>query len=566
MQEPTDFQIPRPNRLVHWLGLLALLLSVTAVCVPCVTHGFPRGDDLDFHAALWNDLTQQWHQGTLYPRWANDYARGFGQPVYVFYPPLSLALGAAATQVVGIVRSPLLLGALVVLLAGLAMRRCAAEFVDERAAWIAACLYAANPYFVLSLWIRNAFAELLAAALFPLLVLYAWRLRNARGVAPLALTYAAIWLTNLPAAVIAIYAIAVLLVVKVVRERSWLTMVWAVLAALLGAGLAGFFLVPAAYERRWVDIAKASTSYFTYSKHFLFQWRSDLASGPFYPVISTTGLMIVTALVVFCVLACVWKCERWKLLPLGAMVALMTLLMCDASESAWPWLPVLKNVQFPWRCMFVTSFGLALAAGLAAQRWRKFTMLLAILSAFGAGLYLYGQTDWADLWPPNAERVLHNPPILDEYLPKEADSKELAKASSTRAELIERNGSEVVAAQWSGERRFTISSRRPALLRLRLLNYPAWRVTVNEREVVTRTNQDTGQMEIPVDSGTNRIELQFARTRDQLLGAWVSVICALILLLLVLQVRAERPRNRDRLAISSSTQKGSFSRAISPRL
>ena len=60
-------------------------------------------------------------------------------------------------------------------LSGFSMFLLARRFLDRRDAIFAAALYAANPYHIVIVYWRSAFAELLAGALLPLLLLYLLR-------------------------------------------------------------------------------------------------------------------------------------------------------------------------------------------------------------------------------------------------------------------------------------------------------------------------------------------------------------------------------------------------------
>src|SRR5208282_3796634 len=92
-------------------------------------------------------------------------------------------------------------------LAGAAMYRLAREWLSASDTLFAAVFYALNPYHLLIIYWRSAYAELLAAALLPLLLLCLLRLflpQSDAGFRPalcLSLTLAGAWLTNAPAAV-----------------------------------------------------------------------------------------------------------------------------------------------------------------------------------------------------------------------------------------------------------------------------------------------------------------------------------------------------------------------------
>ena len=79
--------------------------------------------------------------------------------------------------------------------AGVSMWIFAREWLSGPAAVVAAVLFAADPYHLVTLYYRSDFAELLAAALFPLLFWSAIHVarRERRYVPALAVAFAAIW-------------------------------------------------------------------------------------------------------------------------------------------------------------------------------------------------------------------------------------------------------------------------------------------------------------------------------------------------------------------------------------
>ncbi len=72
----------------------------------------------------------------------------------------------------------------------------------------------------------------------------------------LGLIVAAAWLTNVPAAVMLTYSLALLLVVAAIMRRSLRPLAIGAIAVLLGLALAAFYVVPVLYEQKWVEIAQ----------------------------------------------------------------------------------------------------------------------------------------------------------------------------------------------------------------------------------------------------------------------------------------------------------------------
>src|SRR5205807_6721987 len=106
------------------------------------------------------------------------------------------------------------------------------------------------PYHIVIVYWRSAFAELLAAALLPVLLLNVLRSEQegSKAILPLGLIVGAAWLTNVPSAVMVTYSLALLMGIIAITRRSVWPLFIAAGALALGLMLAAFYIVPAAYE------------------------------------------------------------------------------------------------------------------------------------------------------------------------------------------------------------------------------------------------------------------------------------------------------------------------------
>src|SRR5690242_16016946 len=275
---PTAFRQSQA-RPPSWLIALGLsLLASLAILLPFFWLGSASGHDFEFHAASWLDVAYQWKHGVLFPRWTAWTNYGFGEPRFIFYPPLSWMLGAALGFVAPWNAVPGVFIALVQTLAGVSMFALARRFLSTGTAVFGAACYAANPYALLVVYMRSDFAEELACAFLPMLLLATlqlcelaenrWR-SQVRVTSVFALLFTLMWLSNAPAGVMASYSVVLLFAWASFRQKSLAPLLRGVGGLVLGFGLACFYLVPAAFEQHWVSIAQALSSGLRPEQNFL---------------------------------------------------------------------------------------------------------------------------------------------------------------------------------------------------------------------------------------------------------------------------------------------------------
>ncbi len=532
--------------------LLIIVATALAVVVPWLFLGIPSGHDFEFHVNSWMEVLAQWKQGIIYPRWAALAHFGYGEARFIFYPPISWLLGALLGALLPWKLAPAAFVFVALTLSGCSMFLLARRYLARPDAIFAAALYAANPYYLVIVYWRSAFAELLAGALLPLLLLQILELpdKGRRAVIPLGLLVAAAWLTNAPSAVMINYSLALLIAAIAILRRKPQVLLYGVAAATLGAGLAAFYIVPAAYEQKWVAIAQVLAPGVRPQDNFLFTILEDIDHNRFNFLVSLVAAAQIVMLAGTALLSRLRRRESSQLWwTLAAWSLFCTLLMCSFTFFLWQHLPKLRFVQLPWRWLLCLNVPFALLTTMAWRRWAARAVVCAAMLFVLMVAWHRVQPPWWDT-AADINEMLDNQQDgpgyegTDEYVPTGADPYEIDK-NARRVTFDGAGRSRIEVKQWSAESKFFIADvTSPGKLVLRLFNYPAWRAEVNGHPVAPETREITGQFMIPVEAGQNQVRITFIRTWDRTAGGLISAATVLLVIIVAIRCKKVSPNTR----------------------
>ncbi len=554
----------------------SLILACAALAVlPLAWRGTSCGHDFDFHLQSWLGVVHHWHEGVLYPHWDSAANYGAGEPRYVFYPPVSWLLGAILGALLPWTWTPVAFTLIAFVGCGLSFFIMAREWMADDAATVAACVYLLNPYLMFVAYERTAYGELLAASLLPLLMLYA--LRQKPGVLPLSLIVAALWLTNAPSAVMGCYLLALLVLVAAIRDRSYALILRAAGAVALGLGLAAFYIVPAAYEQRWVEIARAIAPGMRVEDSFLFGHTGEA----FHDQVLRTASWIALVLLIVAVIAVIFSRRNKEpsalRAPVLAVLVAICVLLLPFSDFLWRHAPELRFLQFPWRWLLLLGIvmaafiGLALRGSFLEAKTRKTILIRAVsmltlavcMSSVAAVLFWQPCDDEDNIAAQRATFHESGFEGTDEYTAIDSDNGDiqqdlpLVRIVKT-ADADEADSSIAENPEWQANAAGTVNARvnvhhwktenqevevsldTTAFAIFRLMDNPAWQVRVNGAPIPARPQREDGLLTVPLNAGRTVITVRYAATRDVELGRALSLLSLCIAIAVFSQTKRRR--------------------------
>jgi hypothetical protein len=310
----------------------------------------------------------------------------------------------------------------------------------------------------------------------------------------------------------------------------------------LGFGLASFYLIPAIYEQRWVQISAALYAGLMPADNFLYAKTSDAEHDAFNRIASHIAVLLIFWSI--CAVLVAWRrssrqtagnLQSDHFVSMAALSLCAIALMFPITVILWRFLPELRFVQFPWRWMSILALcAMTFIASSARGRMRWVWLLSAAFAVTASAHYLVKHAWWDTEDMPTLQGAIKDGTGFegaDEYDPAGDDHADLPQKQpraillATPDDAEARANARVVVEKWSAEHRsIHVVTQKSAHVALRLVNYPAWRVTLNGKRASVQHPEATGQIIVAVPAGESELRIDFTRTPDRTLGGCISVV------------------------------------------
>ena len=372
------------------LGLAALLIARAGLG----TIGIH--DNLGVYWTWADQFTPELARGNLYPRWLPASYAGLGAPVFYYYPPLAFYL-TALFGLAGLSTYASLIAAFGCAFGASGISCWSWLRGRTNHPLIAACLFMAAPYHMFDYVDRAALPECVAIALIPVLAIGLRRIAERRGgVSLTAVAYALMIGAHLPLALLtSIFFVAPF----ALRHRQQIRAFS--LSVTVGVSLAAISLLPALALAPYHDGAQL------YREPFLRPGYWSLFAGNFSDPTFVRVHVIAGAIVATAALILARRKCGWAAYAIGVAAIVAGLL-----PFVWS-LPLIEQVQFPYRALPLAEFALATAIARLPRGDSAMPVCAAMMLVVSASM-LPGLGAPAD----NLERLKALHPDVYEYLPK----------------------------------------------------------------------------------------------------------------------------------------------------
>ncbi len=553
-------------KLKSWISLGALALFAAIPFLPPARFYFLEDGFLHLFR-LW-EFDRVLRQGIFYPRWAPDFASGYGYPVFNFYPPFAYYLAESfhllGLAIPGAIIASFFAAILVAIAGAYAMGR---EFFADSPARhthgiLTAVAYVFFPYFLLDIYSRGALAEVFAAAFLPWVVWSLRRLLVRRTLAALIIAglFAALLLLShnliafLSAPFLGAYVVWELFQQPGhVRRRA---IICAIGAAMLGAMLSAIYWLPSIAELSLVLGSRDSQQIRSIFEFTFLEWQNLFQLQiPYVYGEQPYPLSILPMVLGTLVLALMQFRARGLGFLFGVFALVAMLLLVSWSKSIWLSVPLLKTVFFPWRLEVIIGLSIAIVIGslpmlLNSSHWRLAVVVFIAAALIWNGL---GALNVHGLDNPRDELTLAQTARFEantrsfgfgwisEYLPLTVKSLPDAlpvspNTSVPKIEMLDCNAARCV---------LDIAVEKTTPITFRQFYFPGWRTTIDNQPVASYPSTPMGLIAQDVPPGKHRLVLEWGDTPARQIGTLISGIGVTALLILCAIVFRRREESKS---------------------
>lgn len=525
---------------IHFTLVFLILLTLPTL-LPYFNSQFFYTQDHIFIARL-HQISAALADGHFPVRWSPDLR--FGEPTFNFYAPLPYYFGAAIKLLgFNFIWVAKILFILSSILSAIAMYILCRKLFGLKAAFLAATLYVYAPYRAVDLYVRGALSETFAFVFFPL-IFYASVLISEKvsfkGVSILSLSLAGLFLTHNVTTLMFIPFLFLWWTYLLARQKNWKPVFPLAGSFILGLALSAFFLIPALFERGFIQTKYLTVGYFDFRAHFVafYQFFSSVWGygsslwGPIDDMSFQIGIVHWATLILALIVGIFYRKDK-KLFSLLFFLALSFFLsiFMQHNKSAFLWeaIPITAFIQFPWRFLAISIFIVAITGGAIAGYFKnKFAIVYFTLIAGVIFVNLqyfrprnFVEDSFFDKFI-NVESMRAGVDLTKDYLPIWVKNDRAEYFGTPRAISGEIEVSDFVKK--TGYASGSINVLSDSQIEMPITYFPGWEVKANATVINLSEPSIQGLITFELPRGEYKIDLELKDTPVRIIGNFVSLI------------------------------------------
>jgi len=539
------------NGLKHILPLIALTILGVLGTKALLRPGFYTSHDGEHQLVRQYIFDRAIQYGQIPPRFDRQLQNHLGYPLFTFTYQLPFWIGETLIKS-GYSFPDSIKGTFILtfIASGLAMYLFAQDRWGRFAGLLAGFLYLWAPYRFLTIFVRAQLGEHTALVFIPLLL---WAIsktanRKIRTVVG-AVSVAGLLLSHSMVAQMAALPFLLFSIARLWREKLRKPFLIQTLSiAILGVGLASFYLIPALNYRSAIQGLNRTfyAEHFVTLKQLLYsKWDygfsiSGEGDGMSFQIGIAQWLTVAvsTWLVARSILR--KKINGYLLAFLLAFV-ISVFLMTGQSSSLWvqavkKWLVI----DIPWRFLAITTFTSAALAAFVIKATKSAIVKLAIftllvLVAFYTNrnhLRVNKYIDFDQGWLDDYKGTSNS---YDEYKPVLTSQNLLKIENIEPAEVVDGEAEVTIIDDQPHRLTLTADVKTSARIKLNTVFFPGWQLSVDQAKINIETSLSEGAPTVTLTDGIHHLDLSYRQTNLMKLANAISLVSASIILVILSQ-------------------------------
>lgn len=527
------------RRIILWISLLVVIIPVI---LPLTKEGFFPSHDGEWAIVRLAEMHREVRDLQFPPRWSDFLNHGYGYPLFHYTYPFPYYVGEVLHLLgIGLVDSIKTLFILSVILSGIFMFLLAKELVGETAGLIASSLYIIAPFRLVDIYVRGSIGESLSFLIFPLLFWLTLRLILYPNMVYLVLTGIALAMLILVHNIMALVFLPFWLVflfigVKYYYENFPRYLIRYFLPSIfLGMSLSAFFWLPAIFEKRFIVLSQIPLA--DKAEHFIkpLEFLNSPWTYGLRPSFQLGWLHILSFIIGLIILLTAKGLERKKNFILGFYILFSTLALIfltnSISSPVWR-LPLLKEVDFPWRVVGPLTFFIALGGMFisSVKILRRAVLVLIFISLMLIPHFAKPETTFQksdEYYSSNDATTTSMDELMPLWVTEKAKDKYINKVDVLEGKTA------ITNTIYNSKRIYFQTTGSESIIRINSLYFPGWEFTIDQEKIRPEFNNSKGVILLKIPTGDHTImgnlhETPIRKWAD--IASIISVISIFILL------------------------------------